>query len=178
SEQVTTDNMGYADITINLPSIPVQYEIQVMGPLINTYFEAYYGLVTSSPITTSSPISSPISPQPISVAVINMQTGESVVLTNSNPTAVLPPSTQFYVQITNGQPNSTYNISASATCPDGSADNTSLQLTTNSSGTVGGSIGFTCSPVGYQIKITGPLINNYFEAYYTYVPPRSGPVPK
>ncbi|MEM3846192.1 MAG: hypothetical protein QXU98_10910, partial [Candidatus Parvarchaeota archaeon] len=52
SEQVTTDNMGYADITINLPSIPVQYEIQVMGPLINTYFEAYYGLVTSSPISS------------------------------------------------------------------------------------------------------------------------------
>lgn len=128
---------------------------------------------TVSPTPTVTPISTPITSSPtptpvpqISATVTNMQTEQSVVLTNSNPIAVLPPATQFYVQITNGQPNSTYDISASLLCTDGTAHSLSTQLTTDSSGTASDTINFPCPPIQYTIKITGPLISNYFEAYY------------
>lgn len=144
------------------------YTITITGPGINGQFIVYGGVNNVSPLYTYwTPTPVPATPTPVGPylvvhQIINEMYGQEVVVDLNNPQAIIPYAGQFYLQLFNAQPNSTYLIQLYL--PGSSTPYVEFTGETDNYGWYEMEIN---SPASNQfaIVVTGPLLTQPFIVY-------------
>ncbi|MEM3291086.1 MAG: hypothetical protein QW046_06170 [Candidatus Micrarchaeaceae archaeon] len=169
---LVTDSSGYGEISISAPCTLLNYAIQISGPGISGQFV----VAGANPGTSFTPYTVLATGTYVVVAqIINNAFGQYVIVSNQDPQATIPYSLTYFIQLFNGEPNTTYTVQIYL--PNQSKPYLQYTMQTDSTGYATLPLDSVASQ--YAMAFTGPGINGEFIVYVS-APvsvPSASPIP-
>ena len=152
---LVTNSDGYGEISISAPCTLLNYAIQISGPGISGQFV----VAGANPGTSFTPYTVLATGTYVVVAqIINNAFGQYVIVSNQHPQATIPYSLTYFIQLFNGQPNTTYTVQIYL--PNQSKPYLQYTMQTDSNGYATLPLDSVASQ--YAMVFTGPGINGEF----------------